>query len=71
MKALILQHPALVALGVFFIYSNAVQALPAPDEKSTKFYRWAFAFGHGLAGNIKYALQKAMPNYVAPDQPKP
>jgi hypothetical protein len=68
MREFLMSHQVIIAVGLFFLYSNAVQALPAPTEKSSGFYRWLFAFSHGLAGNLKYALQKAMPQYVAPER---
>lgn len=68
MREWIVAHPAIVAAGVFFVFSNAVQSLPAPAANSGAAYRWLFGFSHGLAGNIKYALQKALPQYVPPAQ---
>lgn len=63
MRELIVNHPALFGMGVFFLFSNAVGALAKPTEKSNGFYVWFFAFSHGLAGNVKYALSKALPQY--------
>ena len=70
MWAWIMQHQLIAGVGAYFLFSNAVQALVPPDEKSSGFYRWLFVFSHGMAVNIKYALQKAAPQMVAPDQPK-
>lgn len=62
-------HQLIVGIGAYFIYSNAVQALQPPEDTSSAFYHWFFGFAHGLAGNIKYALQKAVPQYVDPSKP--
>ena len=59
-------HQLIFGVGLYYVFSNAVQGLPVPDEKSSKKYRWFFVFGHGLAGNVKYALSKAAPQYVDP-----
>lgn len=61
-------HQLISAVLGYFLFSNAVQALEPPDEKSTKGYRWFFCFSHGLAGNFKYALQKLAPQYVDPSK---
>ena len=62
------EHLLIVGMGAFYLYSNAVGTLPAPQQNSNAFYRWFFAFNHALAGNIKYALQKAVPQYISPEK---
>ncbi|MDR3723283.1 MAG: hypothetical protein P4K83_02185 [Terracidiphilus sp.] len=59
-------HPVLMGIGAFYLFSNAVQALPDVTPDSNKFYRWFYAFSHGVAGNVRYALRKAFPQYVDP-----
>lgn len=63
------KHPGeFLAYGllIWFAFSNAVQALDPPDEKSSKTYRFIFKFLHGLAGNIRYALKRfgGTSNYI-------
>lgn len=57
---------AVYVLLAYYVFSNAVQALPEPDEKSSKGYRYLFALLHGLAGNIRYAFSKVAPTFVKP-----
>lgn len=67
-RAFIAAHPVWIGIGAFYLFSNAVGALPTATEKSSVFYRWFYGFSHGLAGNLKYALRTALPQYVAPSQ---
>ena len=58
----LMQHPTqamVAAVGVYFVFSNLVGALPAPDATTGKGYQFFYSFMHGLAGNIRYALQSA------------
>lgn len=66
MLDLIKEHHVILGIVIYFLYSNAVQALSAPTATSSELYRWAFAFNHGLAGNIRYVIQKAGSQYVPP-----
>lgn len=43
-------HQFLAGLAVMCVANAAITALPSPDDKSGKFYRWFFNFGHGLVG---------------------
>lgn len=61
---LIKQHPTLASIAAFYLFSNAVQYLPTPAENSNAFYRWFFGFSHGLAGNVRFAMQKAFPQFI-------
>ena len=66
---LIQAHPVLAGLGAYFLFSNAVGAMDKPDEHSGAFYRYVYRFSHGLAGNLKYALQSKFPEYVEKETP--
>jgi hypothetical protein len=61
-------HPVIATVISYFLFSNAVEALEPPDALSSKGYRWFFAFSHGFAGNVRYALQKVAPEYVDPSK---
>jgi hypothetical protein len=43
-------------LLAYWVFSAAVGALPMPQEGGHAFYRWAFAFLHGISGNVSRAL---------------
>ena len=60
---LILHHSWLLLVG-YFLFSNAIGAMEKPDEKSGKLYRYVYRLGHGLAGNVKYALRAKFPEFV-------
>lgn len=62
---LVLHHP-LAALGGWYVYSAAVSSLPLPDQHSSKFYRWFFAFSHTLAGFLKRAAEGMKSGKVQP-----
>lgn len=64
-------HPALAGISAYFLFSNVIGAMDKPDEKSSQLYRYVYKLGHGLAGNLKYALQSKFPEYVPKDDPKP
>jgi hypothetical protein len=49
---LIREHPTIATLAGYMLFSNLVGALPSPDDKSSKGYRFLFAFLHGLAANL-------------------
>jgi len=63
---LVQQHPLYSLLGAYFLFSNAVGAMDAPTEKSGPLYRYIYRFGHGVAGNLKYAFKAKFPEYVEP-----
>lgn len=68
MLSLIHQHPLYALLGGYFLFSNLVGAMEAPNEKSGPFYRYFYRFSHGFAGNIRYALKAKFPAYMEPEQ---
>ncbi|GEM_PF-3151539 len=43
-------------LLAYWVYSAAVGAMPMPQPGGSGFYKWAFAFLHGVAGNVNRAL---------------
>lgn len=48
-------HPWLGAF-MLWVFLNAVNALPAPDDGSGKFYKWLFAFLNAFTGSIPRIL---------------
>ena len=59
-----IQHPTTVSVGAFWIFSNAVSAMPTPRETSSNLYHWAFDFFHGLAGNLGRIMASRYPNLI-------
>ena len=55
----IMAHQTTAALVAFWLFSNVVTALPSPNNDSNGFYKWAFAFGHGLAGSLARVFPSA------------
>lgn len=45
-------------LFLYWIFSAAVVALPAPDDKSSKGYVFLYRFAHAFAGNLDRAAAK-------------
>lgn len=45
----------------YWIFNNAVEALPAPHETSNPFYAWFYKFANGLAGNMREAFASKLP----------
>lgn len=56
-------HPTAFALGSFWVFSAAVSALPMPQDNSSPFYKWVFAFGHTLAGSVARVIAMKYPSY--------
>lgn len=52
------------ALGAYLIFMAAVQALPRPDEDSSKFYVWMYSFLHLLSINVKLAIDPRKHNHT-------
>jgi len=57
-------HGTLWALGAFYMFSNAIAALPSPGSGSSTFYRWSFDFLHLIAGNIAKIVATRYPGAV-------
>ena len=45
-------HSTIVGMGSLWLFSNIVTALPSPTNTSGNFYKFWFAFAHGLAGSL-------------------
>jgi hypothetical protein len=57
-------HPAISgAIGAWLI-GNVAAALPSPDDKSGKLYKFAFAFMHGIGGSIPRIGATLFPQYA-------
>jgi hypothetical protein len=50
-----------VVFFTYYVFSNAVSALPLPDTESSKLYGWFFKFMNGLAANISRATAGKIP----------
>ena len=48
-------------ISAYWVFSAAVGALPAPEEGSSKFYRWFFSFANTLAANVTRAFSSKIP----------
>ena len=53
----ILQHQFWAAVGVYWVFSAAVSALPKPNGNAS--YLWLYQFMHTIAGNITTAFPEA------------
>lgn len=51
-KQFILAHQTAIAVLAFMLFSNAVLAMPSPDDKSGKFYRWSFNLLHSVGAGL-------------------
>ena len=56
-----LQHRFWGALGIYWIFSAAVSAMPEPVNGSGAGYRWLYRFLHTTAGNITTAFGNRIP----------
>lgn len=57
-------HPAISgAIGAWLI-GNIAAALPSPDDKSSKFYKFVFAFMHSVGGSIPRIGATLFPQYA-------
>lgn len=59
----ITEHPY-TSFFIFWLFSNAVAALPAPDDKSPKWYTWLYSFGHSIAGSLPRLAATVLPNNI-------
>lgn len=48
----LLIHQTAAALILYWLASNFVSALPSPTNNSGNFYKFTFAFAHGLSGSL-------------------
>lgn len=45
-------HQTIIALVAMWLFSNVVTALPSPTNDSPGWYKFTFAFMHGLSGSL-------------------
>jgi hypothetical protein len=57
----LLQHQFWIAVGLYWIFSAAVSALPEPEPKGSPLYLWLYRFLHTTAGNIATAFGGRIP----------
>jgi hypothetical protein len=55
-------HQLVIGMGLMWVLSNAISAMPTPRDGSSAFYQWLFKFSQALGG----ALARLMAVY-APD----
>ncbi len=55
-----------ILVAAYWALSNAISALPLPDDKSSKFYGWFFKFANGFAANLSRAAAGKIPGTPAP-----
>ncbi len=70
MDLLTYEIPVWVVIAVL-IYNAAVQALPRPDDASSRWYVWAYQFAHLLAANVVLALDPRKKHAPADEPHKP
>lgn len=51
-----------ILVVIFWLISNAVNALPVPLPTSSVFYGWFFKFANGFMGSVTRALAGKIPN---------
>lgn len=54
---------------LYWAVSNAIGALPLPDNTSSKFYGWFFKFANGFAANLSRAAAGKIPGTDNPPKP--
>lgn len=57
----VLQHQFWVAVGIYWIFSAAVSAVPDPGAHDSAGYLWFYRFLHTTAGNITTVLGNRIP----------
>lgn len=76
--AFLLLHKLAVGLGVFWVASVCVTALPSPSNESNSFYKWLFAVTHFIIGALPRIFpalrvfdptQSSATYFKKPDQP--
>ena len=70
MDLLTYEIPVWIVIAVL-IYNAAVQALPRPDDASSRWYVWAYQFAHLLAANIALTMDPRKNNAEPAGQQKP
>jgi hypothetical protein len=59
----LLQHQMSTAVGMYWIFSAAVSAMPEPAPGGSPGYLWLYRFLHTTAGNITTALGTRIPGF--------
>lgn len=57
----IVAHPTSFVLGLYYVTSAGIGALPMPDATDSKFYRWFFQFSNTLSANVTRAYAAKLP----------
>jgi hypothetical protein len=55
----LLQHQFWVAVGLYWIFSAAISAMPEPKADGSPGYLWLYRFLHTTAGNLTTAFSEA------------
>ena len=61
MMNFVLQHQFWAAVGIYWIFSAAVSAMPEPTGNANPGYLWLYRFLHTTAGNITTAFGSRIP----------
>lgn len=64
-----LHNPWFWALAGLVVFSGIVSGMPAPTEKDSRGYRWAYASLHTIAANFVPALRVLKTMLKLPDGP--
>ncbi len=57
----LLQHQFWVAVGLYWIFSAAISAMPEPKAGGSPGYLWLYRFLHTTAGNLMTAFGNRIP----------
>src|SRR6516225_5776202 len=57
----LLQHQFWVAVGLYWIFSAAISAMPEPKPDGSPGYLWLYRFLHTTAGNLTTAFGNRIP----------
>lgn len=61
MPTIIVQHPAVFAIAIYWLFSAIVGGMPAPTATSSAGYVWLHNSLHILAGNLSAAVAAKYP----------
>lgn len=53
----------------YWLFSNAISAMPSPDANSSKGYSWFFKMANGFAANLSRAAAGKIPGTIDPAKP--
>lgn len=54
----LLNHPIWDTVILFWLFSAAVNALPVPEDTSSRVYRWLYTFLTTLLGHVSDAMNQ-------------